>query len=59
MDKKRLREMVAWLRHQLSETESVIKESKIAHNYGKATVFEGKREAYMDCLRKLTVDGMG
>ncbi|HRE75945.1 MAG TPA: hypothetical protein PK637_15195 [Flavobacteriales bacterium] len=56
MEKNRLREMVSWLRMQLSEAESVIKESKIAHNYGKASVFEGKRDAYLDCLRKLTTD---
>ncbi len=48
--------IVLWLREKLNETESVIKESKLSHNYGKATQYEGKREAYMECLRKLNTN---
>lgn len=54
MSKKVQQDMLTWLRTKLAETESVIKESKLNHNYGKATQFEGKREAYLDCLRRLT-----
>lgn len=54
MSKNVQQDIVTWLRTKLAETESVIKESKLNHNYGKATQFEGRREAYLDCLRKLT-----
>lgn len=58
MEKKQNRDLVVWLRNKLSETESVIKESKLTHNYGKATQYEGKKEAYLDCLKKLNLDSL-
>jgi hypothetical protein len=56
MHNKQVNDLVSWLREKLSETESVIKESKISHNYGRATQYEGKKEAYMECLRKLNLN---
>jgi hypothetical protein len=56
MDKKQLRDFVLWLREKLAESESVIKVSKVTHNYGKATLFEGKRDAYLDMLKKLNMN---
>ncbi|MBX7094877.1 MAG: hypothetical protein K1X56_09155 [Flavobacteriales bacterium] len=58
MDKKQVRDLVSWLRGKVSETESVIKESKLTHNYGKATIYEGKKEAYLDILRKINLDSI-
>ena len=56
MQNKQVNDLVSWLREKLSETESVIKESRISHNYGRATQYEGKKEAYMECLRKLNLN---
>ena len=58
MDKRQLRTIVDWLRERLSETESVIKESKLNHNYGKATLFEGKKDAYLECLKKINLNAL-
>jgi hypothetical protein len=56
MNKKQLQDLILWLRDKLSESESIIKESKITHNYGRATQFEGMRDAYLECLRKINLD---
>lgn len=56
MNKKQLLDLISWLRVKLAESESVIKESKITHNYGRATQFEGMRDAYLECLRKINLD---
>lgn len=56
MNKKQLLDLITWLRVRLTESESVIKESKITHNYGRATQYEGMRDAYLECLRKINLD---
>lgn len=56
MNKKQLLDLVSWLRVKLSEADSKIKESKVTHNYGKATQYEGMRDAYLECLRKINMD---
>lgn len=56
MNKKQLLDLISWLRVKLAESESVIKESKITHNYGRAAQFEGMRDAYLECLRKINLD---
>lgn len=56
MNKKQLLDLISWLRIKLSETDSIIKESKVTHNYGRATQYEGMREAYLDCLRRINLD---
>ena len=53
MNKKQLLDLVSWLRNKLAESESAIKEAKIAHNYGRATHYEGMKEAYLECLRRI------
>ena len=56
MNKKQLLDLITWLRTKLAESETIIKEAKITHNYGRATQYEGMREAYLDCLRKINLD---
>jgi len=58
MNKKQLLDLISWLRIKLAESESIIKEAKITHNYGKATQYEGMREAYLECLRKINLDSV-
>jgi hypothetical protein len=56
MNAKQLQDLMDWLRQKLQETDSKIKESQVCHNYGKATQYEGKKEAYLECLRKLNLN---
>lgn len=55
MNAKQTRDLINWLKSRLIDAESKIKESQITHNYGKATQYEGMREAYLECLRKLNI----
>lgn len=56
MNKKQLLDLISWLRIKLVESEGIIKQSKITHNYGRATQHEGMRDAYLDCLRRINLD---
>lgn len=56
MNKKQLLDLITWLRIKLVESEGIIKQSKISHNYGRATQYEGMRDAYLDCLRRINLD---
>ena len=46
-------EMVVWLTEQVKTITAAISDLEKNHNYGKATLCEGMREAYMKCLQKL------
>jgi hypothetical protein len=58
MNAKQLQELINWLRGQLKDTDSKIKESQVTHNYGKATQYEGMKEAYLECLKQLSVSSI-
>lgn len=55
MNARQTRDLISWLRLRLIDAESKIKESQLTHNYGRATQYEGMREAYLECLRKLNI----
>lgn len=55
MKAQQTRDLISWLKSRLIEAECKIKESHLVHNYGKATQYEGMREAYLECLRKLNI----
>ncbi len=55
MNAQQTRDLVAWLKARLTDAECKIKESQIIHNYGRATQYEGMKEAYLECLRKLNI----
>ena len=46
-------DLVSWLREQVNYVNQAKDELEKTHNYGKATLCEGMREAYMKCLQKL------
>ena len=47
-------DLEGWLKEQLKTVNDAIKELERTHNYGKATLCEGMKEAYTKCLEKLT-----
>jgi len=53
MNKKQLLHLISWLRIKLVESEGIIKQSKVTHNYGRANQCEGMRDAYLNCLRRI------
>jgi hypothetical protein len=46
-------DLAGWLHEQVKHINQAIAELEKAHNYGKATLCEGMREAYMQCLQKI------
>jgi hypothetical protein len=56
MNAKQTRDLISWLKARLNEADMKIKESQIVHNYGRATQYEGMKEAYLETLRKLNVN---
>jgi hypothetical protein len=46
-------DITGWLREQLKSINAAIQDLEKTHNYGKATLCEGMREAYMQCLKRL------
>ncbi len=46
-------DLEGWLREQLKCVSEAIKELEQSHNYGKATMCEGMKEAYTKCLEKI------
>jgi hypothetical protein len=48
-------DLEGWLREQLKNVNEAIKELEQNHNYGKATLCEGMKEAYTKCLERLSV----
>ncbi len=53
MKKKQLLYLISWLKINLMESEGIIKQSKITHNYDRANQCEGMRNAYLNCLRRI------
>jgi hypothetical protein len=46
-------ELMGWIREQLKYVSQAKEELERTHNYGKATMCEGMREAYLKCLERL------
>ena len=46
-------DIVGWLQEQVRAINQAITDLEQKHNYGKATLCEGMREAYMKCIEKL------
>jgi hypothetical protein len=46
-------DLTGWLREQVKTVNEAIQSLEKSHNYGKATLCEGMREAYMQCLKRL------
>ena len=46
-------DIIGWLNEQVKTVNQAIADLEKNHNYGKATLCEGMREAYMKCLEKI------
>lgn len=46
-------DVIGWLQDQVQHISKAISDLEKNQNYGKATLCEGMREAYMKCLEKL------
>ncbi|MGP8217743.1 MAG: hypothetical protein ACLQQ4_19390 [Bacteroidia bacterium] len=46
-------DVLGWLQDQVRYINQVIEDLKKGHNYGKAAMCEGMRDAYMKCIEKL------
>ena len=54
MEKKQLQELINWLTIQINYTGKVINESHDVSNIGREVQYEGMRNAFMECLNKLS-----
>jgi len=54
MEKENVEELIRWLNCQISYTNEVIMESHKTNNFGRESMYEGMRDAFMRCLNKLT-----
>lgn len=54
MEKENMDELIRWLNCQISYTNEVIMESHKTNNFGRESMYEGMRDAFMRCLNKLT-----
>jgi hypothetical protein len=45
--------VIGWLQDQVRSVNQAISDLEKSHNYGKAALCEGMRDAYMKCLEKL------
>ena len=53
MSKEKLLEFAAWINAKLSRVNDTIIDAKNKHNYGKATQYAGKRDAYKEILDRV------
>ena len=56
MDTKQLQEFIRWLNNQINHSAEVIADSHNTSNYGRESMYEGMRDAFMRCLNKLQED---
>ncbi|MFL5762390.1 MAG: hypothetical protein ACJ77K_00525 [Bacteroidia bacterium] len=53
MNQEQLQEVVQWLNQQLVHVNEVINEAHRTKNLGRESQYEGMRDAFMRCLKKL------
>lgn len=58
MKKKHLQEMTDWLEIKLKSVNTVIEEARADQNYGREAMYSGMRDAFMECLRKISLETM-
>lgn len=54
MEKEKLQEVIQWLNAQISYANEAISEAHKTSNYGRETMYEGIRDAFMRCLNRLS-----
>lgn len=55
MEKEQQQEFIRWLNVQINYTKDVINESHNSNNYGRESMYEGMRDAFLRCLNKLKI----
>ena len=55
MEKEQEMEFIRWLNTQINYTKDVINESHKNNNYGRESMYEGMRDAFLRCLNKLKI----
>lgn len=53
MSHQQVHELLSWINSQLTHINKVINESHEKSNFGREAMFEGKRDAYLELMRKL------
>ena len=53
MEKEQLQQLVRWLNDQINQSNTIINDAQKTANYGKSTLYEGMREAFVKCLTKV------
>jgi len=53
MNPQQIQQMVQWLNQQIIHSNESINEAHQTNNYGRESQFEGMRDAFMRCLKKL------
>lgn len=56
MENKQANELIQWLTQQINHANEVISESHRTNNFGRETMYEGMRDAFMRCLNMLNKD---
>ena len=54
MNAEQIQTLVSWLNAQISIANTTISEAQQSNDYGRLAGYEGKKEAYCDCLARLT-----
>ena len=53
MKTDQVQDMIRWLNSQINHANEVIGESHQTSNYGRESMYEGMRDAFLRCLNKL------
>lgn len=54
MEREKLQELINWLGNQIENANKVIIESQNSRNFGREAQYEGIRDAFTRCLKKLS-----
>lgn len=56
MNQSNTTDLVHWLSSQIDNANEIISESHRTNNYGREALYEGMKNAYLNCLNKLKKD---
>jgi hypothetical protein len=56
MNNEQLQELINWLSKQIVHTNNAITEANQSHNFGREAQFEGMRDAFVRCLKKVSTE---
>jgi len=55
MKQEHIQDLISWLQRQVEFSSEIINQARETQNYGKETQYEGMREAYLKCIKKLSI----